>query len=73
VKVRQISKTSLLLCAELALGVMTGFLYVATPFRPDWVEAVSGWDPDQHKGSVEWMIVMALLAGTLALLDRFRS
>jgi hypothetical protein len=52
-----------------ALGGTTGFLYVATPFRPDWIEAIcGGCDPDQHSGSIEWIIVMAMLVVTLAML-----
>jgi hypothetical protein len=26
-----------------------------------WVEGLIGYDPDQHEGSVEWLIVIALL------------
>jgi hypothetical protein len=55
--------------AQVVVGGTTGFLYVVTPFRPDWIEAISGgFDPDQHSGSVEWIIVMALLVVTLAML-----
>jgi hypothetical protein len=70
VKARQISKNSLLLCAEVTSGGIAGFLYIATPFCPDWVEVASGWDPDQHKGSVDWIVAIALLVGTLALVER---
>jgi hypothetical protein len=73
VKVGQISKISLLMCAEIALCAVTGFLYVTTPLSPDWIERVSGWDPDQHTGLVEWIVVMALLVATLYLLNRSRS
>jgi hypothetical protein len=73
VKVRQISNVHLLFYAEVALAGITGFLYFATPYCPDWIEAISGWDPDQHKGSIEWVIVMALLMVALAVLNRVRS
>jgi hypothetical protein len=33
-----------------------------------WIEAISGWDPDRHDGSVEWLIALGLLAETLILL-----
>jgi hypothetical protein len=36
---------------------LTGFLAVITVISPDWIEFVSGWDPDQHDGSVEQMIL----------------
>ena len=62
------SKIPLRFWAELIVGFVTGFLYIATPFRPDWIEAICGFDPDQHDGSVEWVIVMVLLGVTLAML-----
>ena len=57
--------------AEITVGATTGLLYVVTPFRPDWVEAICGFDPDQHGGLVEWIIVMALLVVTLAVMGVF--
>lgn len=57
--------------AEVIMGATTGALYVVTPFRPDWMEAICGFDPDQHGGAIEWMIVMALLVVTLAMLGAF--
>ena len=50
------------------IGAGTGVLSVVTPIWPDWIEAVSGWDPDQHDGSAEWMIVTALLLVTATML-----
>jgi hypothetical protein len=35
-------------------------LALITPIFPDWIEVISGWDPDQHDGSVERLIVIAL-------------
>jgi hypothetical protein len=57
--------------AQLIVGGTTGLLYVVTPFRPDWIEAICGFDPDQHGGSVEWIIVMAMLVVTVAMLGGF--
>jgi hypothetical protein len=34
---------------------------VITLISPDWIEIVSGWDPDQHNGSIEWLIAGVLL------------
>ncbi len=52
---------------EVGLAAITGLLALITPVFPDWIEAVSGWDPDQHDGSVEWMIVVGLFVVTFAL------
>jgi hypothetical protein len=53
---------------EIGLALLTGLLALITPVYPDWVEFVSGWDPDQHDGSVERMIVIGLALATAALL-----
>ena len=52
---------------EAALTALTGLLCVITPFWPDWIEAISGWDPDQHDGSVEWIIAAGLLVVTVLI------
>jgi hypothetical protein len=55
--------------ALVVAGGTTGILFVITPFRSAWIEAIcGGFDPDQHSGSIEWMIVMAMLVVTLAML-----
>jgi hypothetical protein len=52
---------------EAGLAAITGLLALITPIFPDWIEFVSGWDPDQHDGSVERMIVVGLLVVTVAM------
>lgn len=52
---------------EVALAAITGLLALITPIFPDWIEFVSGWDPDQHDGSVEWMIVVGLFVVTIVM------
>ena len=52
---------------EAALGTLTGVLAVITPFFSDWIEAISGWDPDQHDGTVESWIVLGIFAATLVI------
>jgi hypothetical protein len=38
------------------LAALSGLLCLITPIWPDWIEFISGWDPDQHSGAVEWLI-----------------
>jgi undecaprenyl pyrophosphate phosphatase UppP len=46
---------------ETAIASFAGALGVLTIFWHDWIEALTGWDPDHHNGSFEWMIVAVLL------------
>jgi uncharacterized membrane protein len=52
---------------EIGLAVTTGLLALITPIFPDWIEFASGWDLDQHGGSVEWMIVVGLFVVTIVM------
>jgi hypothetical protein len=45
---------------EVGFAVLCGALAVLTIFSQDWIEALTGFDPDQHDGSVEWAVVAAL-------------
>jgi hypothetical protein len=45
-----------------ALACFCGGLAILSIFWPDWIEALTGYDPDQHNGSVEWLIVIALFS-----------
>jgi hypothetical protein len=47
---------------EMAVASCAGILGLLTIFWHDWIEALTGWDPDHHNGSVEWIIVVVLLA-----------
>jgi hypothetical protein len=44
---------------ESALAGLLGALSVLALLWHDWIEAL-GFDPDQHDGSAEWFIVLAL-------------
>lgn len=44
---------------ETVLAALTGAVFVLTLFWHDWLEAL-GFDPDNHNGAVEWLIVAAL-------------
>jgi hypothetical protein len=62
---------------EMALALFAGALGLLTAFWHDWIEGLTGWDPDHHNGSIEWFIVVALLAiavviGLLARRDHRR-
>ena len=47
--------------AEAALAASCGFLAALTLVWRDWVETLTGYDPDRHNGSFEWVIVGGLL------------
>ena len=55
------------IAAETVIASAAGALGVLTMFWRDWIEALTGWDPDHHNGSFEWLIVVALLAVAAAL------
>ena len=44
------------------VAAFCGILAVLTIFWPDWIEALTGFDPDQHDGTVEWLIAITLLS-----------
>ena len=52
---------------ETVIALCAGLLGVLTIFWPDWIEGLIGWDPDNHSGSMEWMIVAILLIAAAAI------
>jgi hypothetical protein len=56
---------------ETGTAALSGALAVLTLFWRDWIE-ITGWDPDQHSGALEWWLVcgLAVLALGSALLAR---
>jgi hypothetical protein len=48
------------LWAEGALALITGVMAIVTVFLRDWIEALTGYDPDHHSGSAEWLIIAGL-------------
>lgn len=52
---------------EMAVALAAGILGLATIFWHDWIEMLTGLDPDQHNGSVEWLLVAVLLAIAVAM------
>ena len=53
--------------AETGLAAISGALALISLVLPDWIEFVSGWDPDQHDGSVETLIIVGLLVVALSM------
>ena len=56
---------------EAGLAAVAAVTLILTVLRPDWIEAVSGLEPDGGNATVEWLITGALLtvacaAGLLA-------
>ena len=52
---------------ETAIALFAGILGILTIFWHDWIEALTGWDPDNHNGTVEWIVVAGLLAVSAAI------
>jgi hypothetical protein len=47
---------------EAIVALCAGILGILTIFWHDWIEVLTGWDPDQHNGTAEWVVVGGLLA-----------
>jgi undecaprenyl pyrophosphate phosphatase UppP len=52
---------------ETGVAALAGLLGIVTIFWHDWIEALTGWDPDNHNGSFEWLIIVGLLVVAIAL------
>jgi hypothetical protein len=52
---------------EMTVALCAGVLGILTIFWHDWIEALTGWDPDHHNGSLEWIVVVGLLAVAITM------
>jgi hypothetical protein len=62
---------------EATVSSISCLLAALTVFSRDWIEALTGFDPDHHSGWLEWAIVAGLLllcaaAGVAARAERRR-
>lgn len=46
---------------ESVIALCAGSLGLVTVVWRDWIEILTGWDPDHHNGAAEWLIVAVLL------------
>lgn len=57
---------------EMGLAILTAALTILTLISREWIEALTGFDPDHHNGSVEWFLVAALALISAVLFTRAR-
>jgi hypothetical protein len=53
-------------CVEVVLAVATFGMMIATLFSREWIEGISGWDPDRGGGSAELLVVGLLFTLSLS-------
>jgi hypothetical protein len=54
------------LWVALAAASASGVMSIVTICYPDWIEFLTGIDPDHQDGSFEWVIAAAFFAGAVS-------
>jgi hypothetical protein len=52
---------------EIFLASLCFTLAMLTVISREWIEALTGHDPDHHNGSLEWALVAVLLVAAVAV------
>ena len=58
---------------ETGAAIAAAALLVLTLITREWIELLTGWDPDGGSGALEWGIVVVLAVIAVALSLRARS
>ena len=55
---------------EGVIAVIAAIVAIVTLIQPQWIERITGLDPDQGSGTAEWLVVavLALIAVLFAVL-----
>lgn len=51
---------------EALLAAVAAIMVIVTLVSREWIEALTGWDPDHGDGSAEWLITIGLVVVAVA-------
>jgi hypothetical protein len=58
---------------ETGVAIVSAALFALTLITREWIELLTGWDPDGGSGALEWGIVVVLAVIAVGLTVRARS